>query len=159
MAIFKPNKNFLKDFKWLQTKALLTTWLYFETKWKEKVKDTAYDTWDYLRSINTKYVGWYKIKVWTNRIQAWIMEYWRKPWKFPNLDALVGWAWRHWFHTWWITKAYNELDSKSKGKVYVLARSISKKGIESRNIVRDLIQQENKNLVEVYRKYLHKYLK
>jgi len=157
--MIKWNNKTLNQLETIQKNALIKTWMYLENKVKQDIKKTSYDTWDLLRSINTRLVRKDYVRVGTNRIQAWIMEYWRKPWTFPNLNALVGWAWRHWFHKWWITKSYNELDSKSRGKVYVLARSIKDNWIEARRPFRNTYDKENKKLIKIYQKYLQDYIK
>jgi len=157
--MIKWNEKFFREFRKRQKLALKKTGLYLETKIKEQVKDKAYDTWDFLRSVNSRLINEETVRVWSNRIQAWIMEYWRRPGKFPNLDALVWWAWRHWFHKDRKTKPYDALSNEAKGKVYILARSIAKKWIKPRRIFRDTFNKESKKLQEIYTKFLKDYLK
>ena len=144
--MFVLNKRTIEEIDERYRKAITRTAIFAEWKIKEKVRDKAFDTGDLLRSITHKIVkNWnnYEVKIWSNHIQAWISEYWRRPWRFPNLDALVWWAWRHWIQKDWITKTYDELNSKAKWKVYVLARSIAKKGIKNKQIFKRTLE-ENK---------------
>ena len=155
----KRDKSALQKVYQTPWKALYKTWLYLETKIKEEIKDEAYDTGDFLRSVNTRKVRENEVRVGSNHIQAWIMEYWRKPGKFPNLDALVWWAWRHWFHKDSRTKPYDSLSNEAKGKVYVLARGIARKWIKPRRIFRDTFERLKKDLNKKYQKFLKDYLK
>lgn len=146
--------------KWFEdksSKALKECWLYLEWKLIEEIKNDSYDTWHLARSINTQQVSKDKVIVWTNLEYALVREYWRRPWKFPPLDALVGWTYRKWMISWWATKKYDELHYEDKWVVFVIARAIARRGIQWKHTFQRVITREIKNISDLYISLVNKW--
>lgn len=126
---FVLNKNWINNKKVQSNKSLIMAWLFIENRLKERVR---HDTWDLKRSITTERISQNHIRVWSNKVQAYIEERGRKPGKFPNLNALVWWAWRHGMISGLKTQGYDGLSSKDKWTVFLIWRSIARKWIEAR---------------------------
>ncbi|HNG97393.1 MAG TPA: hypothetical protein PLW93_03930, partial [Candidatus Absconditabacterales bacterium] len=99
-------------------------------------------TGEFEKSLFVKVIGnGNVIQIGSRTAQAVIMEFGRRPLqKRPPMDSLVGWASRHGMIAGGV-KSYANLKSKDKGKVYLLATSIAKKGIKPREIFRKLYNE------------------
>lgn len=76
-------------------RAMTKTALVGESRIKGIVQREAFDTGMLLRSINSvidQLPNEMKMTIGTNLEYAYFIEFGRKPGKFPNLDALVGWT-------------------------------------------------------------------
>lgn len=95
------------------------------------------DTWITRASIHTIKVASNRYLVGSNEWSAYVMEYWRKPWSSPNLDASVWWTARK-IGSGQVTKKYDELKwpegRELKNIIYVIARSIANNGIAPKKI-------------------------
>lgn len=155
MSKFVFNPQWVKTFDNKVRQWLFKAWSYLQGKRVDWLKaDLAYDTGDLIWSIATEFVDSKKVRVWTNKPQWYVIEYWRKPWRFPPLDSLVWWAGRHWFIRGNKTARYNELNSKDKWSVYVLARSISRKGIKPRQTFSRVYKQNADWIINVFSKHM-----
>lgn len=117
-----------------QKLALLNTGKKFRELVVEKMKkEDGIDTGSLVRSIFVKPVDdWWTVQVGTDAIQAIVMERGRRPWaRRPPMDALVWRAGRKGIVAQW-AKTVEELGSKDKGIIYVMARSIGEKWIRAR---------------------------
>ena len=130
--------------------ALYKVWLYLEQKIKQNLDKDSKDTWDLIRSVNTQKISDEKVVVWTNKEYALIREYWRRPWKFPPLQALVGWSYRKKIIKWWATSRYEDLHYTDKGKIYMIARSIAINWIEGKHTFERTIKAEANKLTTLF---------
>ena len=130
--------------------ALYKVWLYLEQKIKQAVEKDSYDTGQLVRSINTQKISDEKVVVWTNLEYALIREYWRRPWKFPPLQSLVGWSSRKGIISWWATSRYEDLHYTDKGKIFVIARSIALHWIEWKHTFENTIKAEANKLTTLF---------
>lgn len=136
--------------------SLLKCGIYLEKKIKEKISKDSYDTWTLSKSINTKQIDKNKVIVWTNLEYAIIREEWRRPWKFPPLNALVWRASRKWMITKNnATKRYNDLYYEDKGVIFVIARAIATRWIEWKHTFQKVVNAEKKNIINLYVKYMN----
>jgi len=149
--MIKRNYTVLNDIKRKMDLWIQKTWYYLETKMKNKAKENdKYDTGDYIRSFYSKKKWKYKVEVWNTKNYARVVEYWRKPWKYPNFDALVGRTARK-FNLWWKTKKYSQASSELKSAVFLVARSIKRKGIKPTQIMTETIIEEKPNLTKIFK--------
>lgn len=126
----KFNQDTLNRLNRAYKSALLDTAKKFVECIKAKVKEEdGSDTGELVNSIWVREKG-DLVQVGSNAVQAVIMEFGRRPLqKRPPVQALTPWLKRK-----WIIKGgkYEDLSSKEKGVVYVMARSIGKEGIRPR---------------------------
>jgi hypothetical protein len=153
-ALNKVIKNLQND----SDKALKYCWEYLAEKISLQLKeDKAYDLWNLARSIDYRLVRHWLVEVWSALVYAPIVEYGRQPWKFPPLDALVGWTSRKWMIKGWPTQKYNNLHYTDKWVIYVIARSIANKGIKWRHTFQNVVNRERKNIQQIYIDYMSKW--
>ena len=136
---------------------LLKIWMHLEQKLRKEVENDSYDTGQLARSINTQKISNTKVVVWSNLEYALVREYGRKPWKFPPLDALVGWTARKWMISWWATSRYDDLHYTDKGKVFLIARAIAKNGTEGKHTFERVINAEKGNLTNLFIKWYNQW--
>lgn len=136
---------------------LYKVWMYLEQKLRKEVESDSYDTGQLARSINTHKISDTKVVVWSNLEYALVREYWRKPWKFPPLDALVGWTARKRIISWWATSRYDDLHYTDKGKVFLIARAIAKNGTEGKHTFERVINTEKGNLTNLFIKWYNQW--
>lgn len=137
--------------------ALKKCWLYLEWKIKEQIAVDSYDTWQLAESINTQQISDNKVIVGTNLVYWLVREYGRKPWKFPPLDVLVGWAARKWMISWWATSKYSSLHYTDKGVIYVIARAIAIRWIQWKHTFEKVIKREQQNIINLYANLMNKW--
>ena len=133
--------------------ALLKVWMYLEQKIKQEIQKDSYDTGQLARSINTQKVSDEKVVVGTNLEYALVREYGRKPWRFPPLQALVGWSARKGMITWWATSKYEDLHYTDKGKIFLIARAIARNWIQGKHTFERTINTEKDKLSNLFLKY------
>ena len=133
--------------------ALLKVWMYLEQKIKQEVQKDSYDTGQLARSINTQKVSDEKVVVGTNLEYALVREYGRKPWRFPPLQALVGWSARKGMITGWATSKYEDLHYTDKGKIFLIARAIARNWIQGKHTFERTINTEKDKLSNLFLKY------
>jgi len=147
----------IKDIEKESDKALAYCWEYLASKISDEIERDSYDTWALARSIT-----WIKDKdgilVGTNLEYTLIREYGRRPWRFPNLDALVGWTARHGMITWGATQKYDNLHYEDKGVVFVIARAIARNGIEGKHTFENVLNREKQNIIDLYSELLNQWL-
>ena len=135
----------------LKIKSLTKVWLkkvgfIMAEKVKQKAKqEKVFDTGTYIRAVYSKLIWNDKVRVWNTKWYARIVEYWRKPWKYPPFDALVWWTARK-FSLPWKTLAYKNAKPELKSKVFLVARSIKNNGIEWKDIFQKTYK-ENRALI------------
>lgn len=95
-------------------------------------KDVRKDTGELARSIKPRRVKKLHVRLATNKIQWFVEEFGRRPWRFPNMDAITRRAIRKRIVSGTQSKWYDWLTAKNKGTVFVVARSIAKRGIRAR---------------------------
>ena len=131
--------------------ALLKSWEYLAGKIQEQLKQDSYDLWTLAGSVESQLVKHGLVEVGSALEYAPVMEYGRKPWKFPPLDALVGWTSRKKIISKWnATKSYNDLHYKDKWKVFVIARWIARKWIEGKHTFENVLNRERLNIQKIY---------
>ena len=144
------NQKVIDDIKkkmslWVEKSAF-----YLETKMKDTAEKSSYDTGDYIRSFYTKMKSKYKAEVGNTKWYARVIEYWRKPWTYPNFDALVGWTARK-FKLPGKTWSYDNADPRLKSKVFLVARAIMKRGIEPKEIMQKTYIKQKSKMVDIFR--------
>ena len=147
----------LKNLENKSDKALKYCWEYLASKISEQTKEDSYDLWTLARSIDYRLVKHGLVEVWSALAYAPIREYWRKPWKFPPLDALVWWTARKGMISGGATQRYDDLYYKDKGVVYVIARAIANKGIKWKHTFQNVVNKERKNIQQIYIDYMSKW--
>ena len=130
--------------------ALLKVWMYLEQKIKQEIQKDSYDTGQLARSINTQKVSDEKVVVGTNLEYALVREYGRKPWRFPPLQALVGWSARKGMITGWATSKYEDLHYIDKGRIFLIARAIAKNWIQGKHTFERTIKTEADKLSTLF---------
>lgn len=123
---------------------------YLTSKIKDQLQYDSYDTWNLANSITWNFVSNDEAEVWTNLEYALVREYWRRPWKFPPLDSLVGWTARKGMITWWATQRYDDLHYTDKGVIFVIARAIATRWIEWKHTFENVYNNEKQNIVDLY---------
>lgn len=137
--------------------ALKKCWFYLENKIKEQIEKDSKDTWTLKDSVSTIEVKPWLVEVWTNLEYALVREYGRRPWKFPPMDALVGWTARKHMIKWGATSKYDDLHYTDKWVVFVIARAIARRGIEWKHTFETVINREKQNIIDLYAKYMMKW--
>lgn len=133
--------------EWAYKRALLDTGHYFASLVRQAIINKEwFDTGEILNSIFVR-VSWDRVQVWSNAIQAVIMEFGRKPLsKRPPMQAIVPRLNRKWVVS---GQTLDSLSSKDKGIVYVIAKSIGEKGIKPRKYFTDTFEN-NRELINNY---------
>lgn len=149
--------NVLNKLQKNSDKALLYCWEYLASKLQEQISIDSFDTWDLARSITYRKVSEWVVEVWSALEYAAVREFWRKPWKFPPLDALVWWTTRKGMISWWATQRYDDLYYKDKGVVFLIARSIARNGIEWKHTFEKVVEKERQNIIDLYTEYMDKW--
>lgn len=126
---------------------------------KDKIKDDAFDSGEYLKSLFLKSIGIGDIiQIGSSTPQAVIMEYGRRPLqKRPPLDTLIPRANRKGMINDTATK-YKDLSSKDKSTIYLLSKSIGIKWIKPRAIFRAVYDQHTQQINEFFISKLKHYL-
>lgn len=137
--------------------ALMKCWLYLESRIKEQLREDSYDTWALAESVSTRMLRSWLVEVWTNLEYAVIREYWRRPWKFPPMDAIAKRTARKWMITWGVNTWYDNLYYKDKWVVFVIARAIAMRGIEWKHTFENVYEREKDNIVNLFSKYLQEW--
>lgn len=150
MAKVERNYNTLNDIKKKMSLGINKTGFYLETKMKKAAQWEAYDTWDYIRSFYSKMKWKYTVEVGNTKEYSWIIDYGRKPWKYPPFDALVWWVARK-FSLKWVTKSYTTSSPEVKSKVFMVARAIKNKGIKPKEIIQKTYDKEKGKLQDIFR--------
>jgi hypothetical protein len=145
------NESVMKKVEQAEKDALKLTADYVYRLLKEKIKEEAFDTWEFEKSLFVKIIGVGNIiQLWSRTPQAVVMEYGRRPLqKRPPMDALVPWAKRHNMISWWATN-YKDLSSKDKSTVYLLSKAIGAKGITPRAIFRRVYELYSNQINEYF---------
>lgn len=138
-------------------KALLYCWEYLASKFKEQVELDSFDTWQLAESITYRKAGDWVVEVWTDLEYAKVREYWRKPWKFPPLDALVGWSARKGMISWGATMKYDDLHYTDKWTIFLIARKIATEGIEWMYTFNTVYEREYQNVIDLYIELMNKW--
>lgn len=115
-------------------KSLMLTGLQLKQDIQTEIrKEKFVDTGELAKSVFVKKnMLW--VVVGSDRPQAYVAEYGRKPWKFPNMNGLVGWSIRKLGLKGKKTWSYDSQPAETKGVIYLVARKIAKKGIRERKI-------------------------
>ena len=142
--------KFIKQVKMDANKALLYCGEYLQGKLREQLSIDSYDTGALARSVTYRLVEDGVVEVGTNLEYAAIREYGRKPGRFPNLDALVGWSARHGMIEGGATQRYDELHYKDKGVIFLVARAIARRGIQGKHTFENVYEQEKDNVVKLF---------
>lgn len=137
--------------------ALKKCWFYLENKIKEQIEKDSKDTWTLKDSVSTIEVKPWLVEVWTNLEYALVREYGRRPWKFPPMDALVGWTSRKHMIKWGATSKYDDLHYTDKWVVFVIARAIARRGIEWKHTFETVVNREKQNIIDLYAKYMREW--
>lgn len=130
--------------------ALEYCWEYLKSKIQKQLKFDSYDLWNLARSVWVNKVRPWLVEVWSALVYAPIREYWRQPWKFPNLDALVWWTARKGMISWGATQRYDDLYYKDKWVIFVIARAIAKRWIKWKHTFENVLNQERENIKKLY---------
>lgn len=147
----------IKNIERSSDKALLYCWEYLAWKIKEQVAEDSYDTWMLANSITYRKVSEWVVEVWSALEYAAVREYWRQPWSFPPMDALVWWTARKWMISWGATQRYDDLYYKDKQVVFLIARSIARNGIQWKNTFEKVLERERQNIIDLYNEYMKKW--
>jgi hypothetical protein len=143
-------KRVVNDINDKCNKALLYCWEYLQGKLQEEIMIDSYDTWNLARSINYQLVKDWLVEVWSNLKYALVREYWRRPWKFPPMDAISSWSARKWIISWWVTTWYNNLHYTDKGIVFIIARAIATRWIEWKHTFEKVYNREKNNIKDLF---------
>ena len=141
--------------------ALKKVWLVLEEAIKYELESDSYDTGNLASSVNTKLVRSWVVEVGTNLEYALAREHGRRPWKFPNLDAMAAWAGRKGIIQ-GATSKYDDLHYKDKGIVFIIARSIKENGTNwndnheksGKQTFKRVLARERSDLILLYRQYM-----
>lgn len=134
--------------------ALLHAGKYLEWRLKEKIAEKAHDEGGLWASVIARSSGRGKVEVWSDLEYAYVIEHGRKPWKYPNFDALVWWTARKWMHHGGKTAKYDDLHYKDKWIVFIIARKIMRDGTEPKHIFKKVKKREERNIISVFKKHL-----
>lgn len=147
----------LKNLDINSKKALLYCWEYLAWKIQEQIEYDSYDTWMFARSITYRAIDDETVEVWSALEYAAVIEYWRMPWKFPPLDALVWWTARKGMITWGATSRYDDLYYKDKWVVFLIARAIATRWIKWKHIFENVTKREEQNVINLYTEYMNRW--
>lgn len=135
----KINENVVRKLETAARQALLDTANFYVSLVKATIKQAqGADTGELINSIFVRQSG-DLVQVWSKTVQAVIMEFWRRPLaKRPPMQALVPRLKRRGIVN---GSKLEDLSSKDKGIVYVMARSIGEKGIKPRKYFSETYEQ------------------
>lgn len=141
--------------------ALKKVWMVLEQAIRYELESDSYDTGTLASSINTKLVRSGVVEVGTNLEYALAREHGRRPWTYPNFDALAAWAGRKGIIQ-WATGKYDDLHYKDKGTVFIIARSIKENGTNwewaseksGKQTFKRVLAREKSDLILLYRQYM-----
>lgn len=157
MKYYADIELMLKDIEKQSDKALLYCGEYLASKLQEEISRDSYDTGALARSIT-----YMKTKdgviVGSNLQYALVRENGRRPWKFPPLDALVGWTARKGMITGGATQRYDNLHYTDKGVIYVIARAIAERGIQGKHTFENVFNKEKQNIIDLYSELISQWL-
>jgi len=129
MKLTKKNRDIF-DYK----KTLLLAWMLLRNQIQDKAeKENFVDSGDFLRSIFVK-EKWESVLVWSNRPQARVWEYGRKPWKYPSFNAITWRVIRKFSLDGKKTASYDSQPTKTKWIIFLVARKIKEKWIDKKEI-------------------------
>lgn len=122
---------------------------------KTEIKSEWFDTGETYEDIFTRKKDG-AIEVGGKMTQFWIAETGRKPGKkMPPLDAMASWTARKHIHDEGEIP-YDQLSSKAKGKVYVIARSIGRKGIPAKHLLTKIYKLHIERLRQLFLSHFRK---
>ena len=141
--------------------ALKKVWMVLEQAIRYELESDSYDTGTLASSINTKLVRSGVVEVGTNLEYALAREHGRRPWTYPNFDALAAWAGRKGVIQ-WATAKYDDLHYKDKEIVFIIARSIKENGTNwewspeksGKQTFKRVLAREKSDLILLYRQYM-----
>ena len=142
--------GFIKKVKMDANRALLYCAEYLQGKIREQLSIDSYDTGNLARSVTYRQVEDGVVEVGSALEYAPVREYGRKPGRFPNLDALVGWTASKGMITGGATQKYNNLHYKDKGVVFLVARAIAIRGIKGKHTFWNVYVQEQENIIKLF---------
>ena len=142
--------KFIKKIQMTSTRALMYCGEYLQGKLQDELRKDSYDTGNLARSIVYRKVDDYTVEVGSALEYAAVREYGRKPGRFPNLDALVGWSARHGMITGGATQRYDNLHYKDKGTIFLIARAIAVRGIKGKHTFENVYEQEKENVIKLF---------
>ena len=146
--------KFIKNTEKKSDRALMYCWEYLAGKIQEQMKIDSYDLGTLERSITWQKVRTGLVEVGSGLDYAVIREYGRQPWRFPPLDALVGWTARKGMISADKSARYDDLYYMDKGVVFVIARSIARKGIKGKHTFQNVLNRERKEIQKIYIDYM-----
>lgn len=128
---------------------------------KYELESDSYDTGTLASRVNTKLVRSGVVEVGTNLEYALAREHGRRPWTYPNFDAIAKWAGGKGI-TQWATAKYDDLHYKDKGIVFIIARSIKENGTNwewspeksGKQTFKRVLAREKSDLILLYRQYM-----
>ena len=147
-------KNIVKKIEKDSNKALLYCWEYLQGKLQEQIMVDSYDKWDLARSINYQLIKDWVVEVWSNLFYAVVREYWRRPWTYPNFDAISHWSARKGIISWWETTPYDSLSNEDKWIVFIIARAIAVRWIEWKHTFENVYEREKANVIKIFKEYM-----
>lgn len=131
--------------------SLLECWEYLQGKLVEQITIDSFDRWNLARSVNYRLVKDWFLSVGTNLDYALVREYWRRPWKLPNLNAISEWTARKGIISWWVNTWYNNLSYQDKWTVFIIARAIATRWIKWKHTFENVYQREKNNIINLFR--------
>lgn len=146
--------KFIKNTEKDANKALLYCWEYLASKIQEQLQIDSYDTWTLASSITYRKVKDLVVEVWSALEYSAVREYWRQPWRFPPLDALVGWTARKGMISWGATERYDDLYYKDKQTIFLIARAIARNGIKWKHTFTNVLNRETENIRNIFIQYM-----
>lgn len=157
----KAHLQAMKKLKITSDEALKKVGLVLEEAIKYEMESDSYDTGTLASSITTVLIRSGLVEVGTNLEYALAREYGRRPWTFPNFDAIAKWAWGKGITTWGVDE-YDNLSSKEKGIVFIIARSIKENGTNwtwepetsGKQTFKRVLAREKSDLIALYRQYM-----
>lgn len=157
----KAHLQAMKKLKITSDEALKKVWLVLEEATKYEMQSDSYDTGTLASSITTVLIRPGLVEVGTNLEYALAREHGRSPWTFPNFDAIAKWAWGKGITTWGVDE-YDNLSSKEKGIVFIIARSIKENGTNwtwepetsGKQTFKRVLAREKSDLIALYRQYM-----
>ena len=151
MAKVVYNKATLQKIKVLTKLWLKKVWFAMAEKVKQKAKEeNVFDTWTYIKATYSRLISNDKVRVWNSKNYARVVEYWRKPWKYPPFDALV-WRTARKFSLPGKTSKYDNAKPELKSKVFLVARSIKNNWITWKEIFEKTEKENKKYVTKVFK--------